>query len=115
MLPLRGVGEAVSSVSLLVLMMDDRPHPLQHYSPERRNLAESHVVSLLSPWKDGRNKLPPLQCQRDRKYSLCQTWILSSVFYKIYHCSRISVLSTMLRIIDTVVKHFTPFTSLTRF
>lgn len=105
MLPLRGVGEAVSSVSLLVPMMDDRPHPLQLYSPERRNLAESHVVSLLSPWKDGRNKLPPLQCQRDRKYSLCQTWILSSVFYKIYHCSRISVLSTMLRIINTVVKH----------
>lgn len=53
MLPLRGVGEAVSSVSLLVPMMDDRPHPLQLYSPERRNLAESHVVSLLSPWKDG--------------------------------------------------------------
>lgn len=88
MLPLRGVGEAVSSVSLLVLMMDDRPHPLQLYSPERRNLAESHVVSLLSPWKDGRNKLPPLQCQRDRKYSLCQTWILSSVFYKIYLCAK---------------------------
>lgn len=109
-------GLVMSSALLIAALMDGRSHPLHLHAPERWDLAKCHVISLFSSWWDVRNKLPPLQCQRNRKYSLYQSWILLSLFYKI--CRWTFFFSTYrfsLSIIDTFCQPFSPLTFINQF